>query len=274
MLIAQISDLHLAPQGELTFGHVDTAAALGRIIAHVNALKPLPDFAIISGDLTNDGSLAETRHAAHLLSGLACDWAVLPGNHDRRDSLRAGFGPAHLPVAESGFLSFTRNLAGLRLVALDTLSEGAPGGAFCDSRADWLRAEVSAAPEQPAMLVLHHPPMPLGVPETDEDGFRGAGRLAAIVAEWPGLRRIAAGHIHLATTAMWQGCPLVTAPSTAMQLTRDFSVTPPPSGFVKSAPAYLLHKLLGSGAMVSHVVTLADRETAYPFAPVAAGPGA
>ncbi len=268
MLIAQISDLHLPAEGQLTYGHVDTARALSRIIAHVNALSPLPDLAVISGDLTNDGSLAETRHAAALLAGLDCACVVLPGNHDRRDNLRAGMAPEVLPAAPGAFLHYALDHLPVRILALDSVDAGAPGGALCPARLDWLAARLQEAPDRPTMLFLHHPPAPLGVPETDEDGFVGAEALGALLARHDNILRIAAGHIHLATTSLFHGVALVTAPSTGMELTRDFTASPPPSGFVRAAPGYLLHHLSLRGGLVSHVVMLGEDARRFEFAPV------
>ncbi len=276
MLIAQISDLHLPGEGRLTYGHVDMAGALRRLVAHVNALTPLPDLAIVTGDLTNAGTPEETRQARALLAGLDCPHTVLPGNHDRRESLRAEMPPETLPAAPGPFLHYALDHLPkplpLRILALDSLDEGKPGGALCRARLGWLAARLSEAPERPTLLFLHHPPLPLGVPETDEDGFAGAEDLARLVAAHPNILRIAAGHIHLATTAQWQGVPVVTAPSLGMQLTRDFSESPPPSGFTLAAPGYLLHHLSAAGTLTSHVVMLGESEARHEFSP--AGPDA
>ena len=43
MLIAQISDTHIKPKGELAMGWVDTARHLARAMAHINALRPPPE---------------------------------------------------------------------------------------------------------------------------------------------------------------------------------------------------------------------------------------
>ena len=56
--IAQISDLHIKPPGQLAYGRVDTAKALERCVAALNAFEPRPDFVVISGDL------ADTPNAA------------------------------------------------------------------------------------------------------------------------------------------------------------------------------------------------------------------
>ena len=265
MLIAQISDCHLTTPGALTYGHVDTGDALARIVAHVNA-GARPDMAIISGDLTNEGSEAEMRHAKTLLDGLDCPYRVLPGNHDLRAPMRKVFGDAHCPAPEGNFLNFTVELGGVRLIVLDSILEGAPGGAFCDTRADWLADALGGNLTTPTLIFLHHPPLPLGIPETDQDGFLEVEKIADIVVHYPNILRICSGHIHLATQTLWHGILSVTAPSTVMELTRDFSETGWPSRFTKVAPGYLMHHLTKAGQMVSHVVEVPLDAQTYPFA--------
>ncbi|HGG06760.1 MAG TPA: phosphodiesterase [Aliiroseovarius sp.] len=268
MLIAQISDLHLSPPGELTHGHVDNAQSLTGIVNHINGLTPIPDLAIITGDITDAGDMGSALLARDILSALKCPYHVIPGNHDRREVLRDVFA-----VPRDGFLNTVVSAGPLALILLDSLDEGAPGGVLCETRLDWLVQAFRETAARPTMVFLHHPPLPLGVPETDEDGFRGAAALAQMIEAHGNTQRICAGHIHLATQSLWAGTLVTTAPSIGMHLTRNFMPAPPPSEFIKSAPAYLLHHLTGAGQLVSHVVTLQDDETAYPFGPVAGDAG-
>lgn len=55
MLLAQISDLHIKRPGQLAYRRVDTAAALARCVAKLNALVPRPDAVLVTGDLTDFG---------------------------------------------------------------------------------------------------------------------------------------------------------------------------------------------------------------------------
>ena len=63
LLIAQISDLHIKGPGVLAYGQVDTAAALTRCVATLNAFRPRPGLVVISGDLA-DTPVAASRNAA------------------------------------------------------------------------------------------------------------------------------------------------------------------------------------------------------------------
>ena len=88
ILIAQISDLHIKAPGELAYGKVDTAAALERCIATLNAFEPRPDLVVISGDLVDTPTLAEYEHLKRLLAPLQIPFIGIPGNHDSRAMMR------------------------------------------------------------------------------------------------------------------------------------------------------------------------------------------
>lgn len=82
VLIAQISDLHIKPPGALAYGRVDTATALERCVAALNAFEPAPDFVVISGDLADTPTVEEYDYLKRLLAPLRLPFAGIPGNHD------------------------------------------------------------------------------------------------------------------------------------------------------------------------------------------------
>jgi 3',5'-cyclic AMP phosphodiesterase CpdA len=51
-------------------------------VAEINRLDPLPDIAVITGDLVDHGEPAEYEHLRTLLAPLAMPVFVIPGNHD------------------------------------------------------------------------------------------------------------------------------------------------------------------------------------------------
>ena len=56
MLIAQISDFHLKPEGVLAYEAADTVTPLRRAVDHINALNPRPDLVLVTGDLVDEGA--------------------------------------------------------------------------------------------------------------------------------------------------------------------------------------------------------------------------
>src|SRR6476660_803500 len=98
MLIAQLSDLHVRPEGVLYQGVVDSNAMLATAIAHVNALDPGPDLVLLSGDLVDHGTSDEYAMLARLLAALKVPVLAIPGNHDERAALPRTFaGQSWLP---------------------------------------------------------------------------------------------------------------------------------------------------------------------------------
>src|SRR3954468_24889543 len=92
MLIAQISDTHIKPEGRLAFQRLDTALCLARCVEHVCRLTPAPDVVLLTGDLTDAGLEEEYVRLRHLLTPLPMPVYVIPGNHDAREPLRRVFG--------------------------------------------------------------------------------------------------------------------------------------------------------------------------------------
>lgn len=264
MLIAQISDTHISAPGEKTCGVAPMAENLVRCVDSINALDPRPDLVLLSGDVTNKSTRAETRHASDILSSLAMPLFIVPGNHDDRELLCEVFGSKKCPMTESGFVDYVIENCPLRIIALDTLDPGKPGGRLSETRLDWLRARLAEGGLQPTLLVAHHPPLNLGVPETDEDGFDGAEALGDIVADYPNIERFLCGHIHLHTNTRWRGTIVTTAPSIGMQLT--LNLTPgDASRFFLSDPAYLLHRWTPEQALITYAVQLSPLDGPFDF---------
>ena len=251
MLLAQISDLHVTARGRQLFGRVDTAGFLSRAVAHLAALAPRPDFVIITGDLVDEGSVAEYENLRGLLAGLTIPWAVMPGNHDDRTNLRQAFaGDAYLPVAGE-FLQYTIEHLPLRLIALDTLIPGASGGALCRARLDWLAARLSERPDAPTVIAMHHPPFSTGLVEMDAINCNNGAALGAIVARHPQIERIICGHVHRPMTVRWHGTVVTTAPATAHQVTLDLRAGSPTS-WIMEPPALHLHYWQPNIGLVTH----------------------
>ncbi len=220
MLLAQISDMHVKAPGDPLYGRIDTPAFLDRAVAHLLALDPRPDLVIATGDLVDKGSIEEYRALRDLLAPLPMPVYLVPGNHDRRDGLRAVFGDRDwLPA--SGFVQYAVEAGPVRLLGLDTLVEGKGHGALCGERLDWLEARLGES-DRPTIVFMHHPPFDCGIAVMDADRLtEGADRLAEIVGRHGHVERVLCGHVHRPIQVRWAGTLASVAPSTAHQLTLD-----------------------------------------------------
>ena len=243
MIVIQLSDPHTVAPGELLYGRIDTAEFLARSVAEINRLDPLPDVAVMTGDLVDHGNPAEYEHLRRLLAPLAMPIFVIPGNHDAREPLRVAFaGDGYLSA--DGFLQFAIEDYPVRLVALDTLIPGEGGGLLCSARLAWLDHVLASAPARPVLLMMHHPPFLTGIERMDRAGLQNSEAFAAVAARHPQVERILCGHLHRAIDRRFAGTVAGTAPSTAHQLRLNLTAEAP-LRFMLEPPGYQLHVARG-----------------------------
>jgi len=181
----QISDPHIVTDGAMVCGHSDTASALKRAIATINEMLPRlnnVDCAIVTGDLTDHGTPEEYAHFTQLMAALQLPWMAVPGNHDRRDAMRAAFEGRDWMTAR-GPVQWHRDFGAFSVIGLDTLVDGAHHGCLCAQGLDFVDATLRAIGDQPAVIATHHPWIASGVPAIDADNLRNGDvlleRLAA-----------------------------------------------------------------------------------------------
>ena len=264
MLIAQISDTHMAGAGKKTYGIAPMAENLARCVGHINQLEPLPDVVLVTGDIANVGAPAEFAEAASLLAKLKMPFHVVPGNHDERQGLSEHFPAPACSAIDGGFICHVVDDYDVRMIGLDSTMAGAPGGQICQARADWLDHVLAREPDKPTLIFMHHPPLKCNVLETDEDGFEGSDRLAAVVEKYSNIERILCGHIHLTTHARWHGTVVSTAPSMGMQLGLDLTMQRPSEFFLED-PGYQLHLWTSQNQLITHTIYVRNRKGPYAF---------
>jgi Icc protein len=266
VLIAQISDLHIKPPGSLAYGRVDTASALERCVAALNAFRPRPDLVVISGDLADTPMAEEYEHLKRLLARLELPFVGIPGNHDSRELMRAASPDADYAFA-SGSLNQRVAVGGLDLVLLDSSVAGKPHGELDAATLQWLDATLASSPDRPALLFLHHPPFATGIWHMDRQNLLNAGELATAVKRHPRVQLIACGHVHRATLAMFAGVPSTICPAPNHAVDLDLAQLREPS-FKVEPPAFRLHCWFageGFGSVVTHQVPIGDFDGPHPF---------
>jgi 3',5'-cyclic AMP phosphodiesterase CpdA len=263
VLIAQISDLHIKAPGVLAYGRVDTAKALERCVAILNAFRPRPDFVVISGDLVDTPTEQEYAHLKRWLTPLELPFAAVPGNHDSREMMRAAF-PGQPYARPSGALDHTRHVAGMDLVLLDSSVPGKPHGRLEPQTLQWLDATLASSPH-PALLFLHHPPFHAGIWHMDRQNLHNADELAAVTAKHPRVRLVAAGHVHRATLTTFAGVTATICPAPNHAVDLDLGELREPS-FKVEPPAFHLHAWFpGEDRLVTHTVPVGDFDGPHPF---------
>ncbi len=269
LLIAQITDIHVgfAPDEkpeELNLTRF--RAVLERLFHGPN----VPDLLVLSGDITDHGDGESFAKTAALLEGCPCPIVPMVGNHDSREGLLGAF--PHMVPAEGGFLHWAFEMAGLRIICLDSLEDGRHGGAFCEARAGWLAARLAEAPQTPTIIFMHHPPVVAGIdwmdPAPDEAWIV---RLRSVLEGQTQVQAIHCGHLHRQITTRFAGIPLGVTPSVAPLVAMDLSAiyqdAPDDRELITTEPpTYALHRWDGQ-QLVSHYERVGEWQVLARYTP-------
>ena len=265
MLIAQISDLHVRPEGQLYHGVADSNRMLEDAIAHLNALDPRPDLLLITGDLVEHGSAAEYDALRRRLARCAMPYHVIPGNHDDRSAFRRAFADHEYLPAADGPLHFVIERHPVRIVALDTTVPGAHHGAIDDAGLAWFVETLGHDRVRPTVVLLHHPPFSCGIPYLDVYRCRDPERLAAVIGASPNIERVLCGHVHRPIQLRWAGTLVCSCPSTATQIALRLAPDAAPASYLEP-PACLLHWWRPEVGMLTHTSYIGRFDGPFGFA--------
>lgn len=254
MLIAQVTDIHLGfePDNPSEFNR----KRLDQVIRQLSAMNPRPDMLLATGDLVDRGDSDSYRRLRNALDGCPFPVWFCLGNHDDRTNFIAWY--PEIPTAD-GFVQYEVLTDSLRILFLDTLEEGRHGGAFCEVRASWLQCRLAEKRDVPTIIVMHHPPVEVGVDwmntHPDEPWVR---RFAETISGHGQIHGIICGHLHRPITVGWQGTTISICASTAPQVALDLAPIDPenPDGrpmIIADPPAFALHRWNGE-----HLVTHFD----------------
>ncbi|NIZ62998.1 serine/threonine protein phosphatase [Sedimentitalea sp. CY04] len=253
MLIAHISDFHVfAHAPETSLVRKDAADAARKVVADIAAHTPLFDAVIFTGDLADGGSAADYELLKEILAPLNMPVFVVPGNHDKRDGLRAAF-QAIVPFGPGPYLHYEACVGDLRILALDTLVNDKVYGALDPSQLDWLESRLAEHHSGPTIIAMHHPPFPSGVTALDDMSLRdGKEPLARIVADCDTPLIILAGHIHRPFQAIWFGAFCQVGGGPSFQHALDLGLEAPEPGSISEPYAYLILRLDGPDTLTNH----------------------
>jgi len=241
MIVAQITDTHIAHDAP----DADRRAAdLALTIADIQTLDPPADVVIHTGDIVHGGGREDYAWAASLLGTAHAPVYVAPGNRDDRANLRNAFQRWGCPAAGSGFIDYAIDDFPVRLIAVDTLSQGSNKGDFCAERVARLIDLIDAETTKPIAVFMHHPPFVVAV-GPDPLNFVTAQAMARLQHALQHSGRVTAvfcGHVHRSTGGRIGRITAMVAPCTATTLRKgDYPAQ------MSDRPVYHLHRFDAAG---------------------------
>ncbi len=274
-VLVQLTDLHIGPPGTAPYG-TDTAANLRRTAATIREMDLRPAAVLLTGDLCDKGEpeayeLLRTI-VAEELEPLGAPVLTVVGNHDHRGSFRRAY--LGEPDADDGTPWYhVTDLDGhddpVRVVMLDSYIAGRATGRLGDEQLAWLDRQLGEAGDRTAVVALHHPSVPRGVPRPTDFLLEDRREFADVIAS----HRVAAvlvGHSHVSTCAWWAGTVHAAAPSTAYLL--DPSVRR--GGKAHAGSGFSICTVREGRAVVNPYIVPVDPVVLYDHRPVAAAAAA
>ena len=217
MKLVVLSDIHidLPLDGQK---YPDNLTRLDAAIARINTAYSDADLVVFAGDLADRGLFAEPYEALkEALDTLTPRYALTLGNHDDRDTFCGVFGKDHCD--KNSYVQSAHNLGGTHVLVVDSTTDAPAPVGFRGARAAWgqldaprlemLQHWLQETNGQPVIVILHHPPLQLGL-SGDAMILRDPEAFIDALVDHGNVRHVISGHIHMTTTAFHRGIPFTT----------------------------------------------------------------
>ena len=223
MLIAQLTDTHITvPQNQSEDCYVKLEA-LQKCVLRINKLNPLPDVVIHTGDLSHNGRIDEYKLIKSIMNELEVPYLITAGNRDSTKNLVNAFDLSSVQYHDQQLLQYGSDIAGYRLVSVDTSSQNSNLGVLNFSKLAHLDKLLRQKQSCSTIIFMHHPPISLSnsePPEHEYENFRMIKNFAEIVDRHPQIIAFLCGHIHRAFSSHINASPIMVTPPLAKRLYR------------------------------------------------------
>jgi Icc protein len=213
--IIQISDIHLLADKHGALLGVKTQDSFEAVLHLIQQEETKPDFVLLTGDLSQDGSEVSYKRLASMLSVLPVPVYFVPGNHDHPNALAAAF------RADNIFSHRQLILKNWQLILLNSQRPGKVEGYLEQSQFDFVKECLETHPNHYPIVVFHHQPMPVGSQWLDNVGLKNADEFWKFIADYPQVKHLLFGHVHQQFEQEKQGIKCYSPPSTCIQFHRN-----------------------------------------------------
>ncbi|MBH0774866.1 metallophosphoesterase [Nocardia sp. NEAU-351] len=209
LTVIQLTDTHLRSEGELVHGVVDTHAHLLEALDHIADSGRGVDAMVLTGDLADNGAPEAYRRlraaVEPVAATLGAEVVYVMGNHDER----VAFGAELLDrdVDPAAPLDSVVEVAGLRIIALDSTIPHHHHGRLAPDQLEWLAEQLRVPAPRGTLLALHHPPVRSPMPSSNMLRLEQPRRLAEVLAG-SDVGMILCGHNHLTGASALAGVPV------------------------------------------------------------------
>lgn len=244
MKILQLTDLHVNSDGRNAFQKAESLKDLQRTIDYILQVELQPDIAIVTGDVSTDGSVSAYTLVQQELARLGCPVWILPGNHDKKAEMKKVLGDTCLTALDTapGLCVDTEEA---RLLLFDSAEENVSAGGLTAEQLAWVSTQLDVPDGHPIMLWMHHFPFRTGYKGMDHP-FAGEDELLAMLQGHNAY--VCSGHIHAGILRRSGDVMLIAAPAVSMLMELRLDVV----RFFTEQSGFALH-LVEDGVVTTHL---------------------
>lgn len=239
--IAQVTDLHLFAKSNQCLLGMPTLRSLNALVEQLHNLYPRPDLLLLTGDLSQDGTIESYDRLQALLTPLQIPIYWLPGNHDCIEAMERSL------TRFSPEKAFERN--GWRFLLLNSQDPGCVHGRISIESLNWLDQQLAQHLNIPTLVSLHHPPFAVNSTWLDTSILQNTAEFLAVIDRYPQVKLIVFGHIHQEFQRQRNKMTFLGTPSTCIQFaprSNEFALG-------QELPGFRLIQLYPDGTWASQV---------------------
>lgn len=226
-LIVQITDPHLFGEADGRLLGMNTRDSLEKVIDKVVLEQPQIDLLLVTGDLTQDGSVASYQAFQQMSARIQAPTHWFAGNHDEPQVMEE--------VARgTDLLTPVIDMGEWRITLLNSAVPGSVPGFLPETELRLLAQSLSEAPDRHHLVCLHHHPISIDCKWMAPIGLRNPDALFAVLERFPQTRALLWGHIHQEIDQQRGDLRLLATPSTCIQFkprSDDFALDDLPPGY-------------------------------------------
>lgn len=209
--IIQLSDMHLFANTKNILLGVNTQESFEAVIELLKKEARNIDLILLTGDLSQDSSVAAYKRIADDLKLFNVPVYCVPGNHDDPHVM------AQVYPRETISIHRHLILKNWQLILLNSHKANAVEGYLEQSELNYLQHCLQTYPEHEALVVFHHQPIPVGVQWLDKLGMTNAADLWEVLLRYPKVHTLLFGHVHQEYEQIHHRIRCYATPSTCFQ---------------------------------------------------------
>ena len=205
--VLQVTDTHIGAATDNRLAGVDTRKSLKHVL-DAAASDGHSDLVLLTGDLSDDGSVDAYRELHRQVAATGLDHVWLPGNHDDIANMQAVAAPYMATTVGAGNWGF---------ILLNSQIPGAVGGELAESELLRLARFLQNLDYRYLLICVHHHPLSIGCRWLDQQTISNGARLLQMLDGCDRVRALLWGHVHQEFDQQRQHYRLLATPSTCVQ---------------------------------------------------------